>query len=100
VAKLFISQDRLDAWTAEQKIALDGDLMRLLADGRSFRILPAIRFLRVAGGDADPNGLIDTVRDEQELEQLGADSYMTSCIVGETAYDVQPGFLGTPVAGG
>jgi hypothetical protein len=100
VAKLFISQDRLDAWTAEQKIALDGDLMHLLADGRSFRILPAIRFLRVAGGDADPNGLIDTVRDEQELEQLGADSYMTSCIVGETAYDVQPGFLGTPVAGG
>lgn len=97
MAKLFISQDRLDAWTLEQKVALDGDVMTLAADGRSFRIRPAMRFLRVAGGDPDPNALVETVQDEVDLAGLGADSYMTSCIVGETAYDTQPGFLGEPV---
>jgi hypothetical protein len=100
VAKLFISQERLDAWAAEQKVALDGDIMTLAADGRSFRIRAAVRFLKVAGGDGDPNRLLDTVLDERDLEALGADSYMTSCIVGDTAYDVQPGFLGEPLSGG
>jgi hypothetical protein len=99
LAKLFISQERLDIWAGEQKVALDGDVMRLAADGRSFRIRPAVRFLKVAGGDPDPNGLLETVRDERELAELGAEPYMSSCIVGETAYDVQPGFLGEPIAG-
>ena len=100
MAKLFITQERLDAWTAEQKISVAGDLLTLAADGRSFRIRPAMRFMRVAGGDADPHELLDTVQDDQDLERLGADAYMSSCIAGETAYDVQPGFLGEPVTGG
>lgn len=100
MAKLFISQERLDAWTAEQKIAVDGDMLTLSADGRSFRIRPAYRFLRVAGGDDDPNGLVDTVQDEADLAKLGGDAFMTSCIVGEIAYDVQPGFLGEPLGRG
>jgi hypothetical protein len=53
----------------------------------------------VAGGDRDPNGLVETVRDDGELHELGAEPYMTSCIVGEVAYDVQPGFIGEPVGG-
>jgi hypothetical protein len=28
---------------------------------------------------------------------MGADHYMYSVILGETAYDVQPGFLGEPL---
>jgi hypothetical protein len=97
VAKLFITQERIDAWTAENKIAVAGDVLTLA--GRAFRISPAFRFLRVSGGDGDPNQLVDTVQSEKDLEKLGADSYMSSCIVGETAYDVQAGFLGEPVAG-
>jgi hypothetical protein len=98
VAQLFISQERLDAWTGDQKIVLRGDRMTLASDGRSFRIRPAVRFLRVVGGEPDPNGLVETVLDNAGLERLGADSYMNSCIVGDTAYDVQPGFLGEPMS--
>jgi hypothetical protein len=100
VARLFITQERIEAWTAERKISVAGDVLTLAADGRAFRIRPATRFLRVAGGDGDPNQLVDTVQDEQQLEGMGADSYMSSCIVGDTAYDVQAGFLGEPLAGG
>jgi hypothetical protein len=97
MAQLFISQERLDAWSAEQRVSLAGDIMTLADDGRSFRIRPAVRFLRVAGASDDPNQLIDTVRDERSLDEMGADHYMYSVILGEIAYDVQPGFLGEPI---
>ena len=97
MAQLFISQDRLDAWNAEQRVHLAGDVMTLSDDGRSFRIRPAVRFLRVAGSSDDPNQLLDTVRDERSLDEMGADHYMYSVILGEVAYDVQPGFLGEPI---
>lgn len=102
MAKLFISQERLDAWSAEQRVTLNGDIMTLSADGRSFRVVPAVRFVRVAGDDVDPNELLNTVVDERSLEEMGADYYMHSVILGETAYDVQPGFMGEPLprAGG
>jgi len=97
MAQLFISQERLDAWSAESRVTVDGDVMTLSDDGRSFRIRPAVRFLRVAGALDDPNQLLDTVRDERSLDEMGADHYMYSVILGETAYDVQPGFLGEPL---
>jgi hypothetical protein len=97
MAQLFISQERLDAWSAELRVSLAGDVMTLTDDGRCFRIRPAVRFLRVAGGSDDPNQLLDTVRDEHSLDEMGADHYMYSVILGETAYDVQPGFLGEPL---
>lgn len=97
MARLFISQDRLDAWSAEQRVSVAGDVMTLADDGRSFRIQPAVRFLRVAGNTDDPHQLVDTVQDERSLDDMGADHYMYSVILGETAYDVQPGFVGEPI---
>jgi hypothetical protein len=97
MAELFISQDRLDAWTSEQRIELTGDIMTLADDGRSFKIRPAVRFLQIIGSDKDPNRLVNKVKDEAALTQMGADHYVTSVILGEVAYEVQPGFLGQPM---
>lgn len=97
MARLFISQDRLDAWTAEQRVRVDGDIMTLADDGRAFRISPAVRFLQVAGGESDPNDLLEKVKEERALDEMGADHYMNSVIFGEVAYDVQPGFVGDPL---
>jgi hypothetical protein len=96
MAQLFISQERLDTWTAENRVRLDGDTMTL-TEGRVFRLRPAVRFLRVAGAAPDPNSLLGKVVDESRLVALGADHYMNSVIVGDTAYDVQNGFLGAPL---
>lgn len=100
MARLFISQERLDAWTVEHRVRLEADIMTLADDGRSFRIVPAVRFLSVAGDGPDPNDVLNTVQDEVALAQMGADHYMNSVILGETAYDVQPGFLGEPLPRG
>ena len=100
MARLFISQERLDAWTVEQRVALDDDILTLSGDGRAFRIVPAVRFMSVAGDGEDPNDLLNTVQDDKALQEMGADQYMNSVILGEVAYDVQPGFLGEPLPRG
>jgi len=97
MARLFISQDRLDAWSGEERVSVDGDVMTLADDGRSFKIRPAVRFLSVAGDDDDPNDLIDKVKEESTLSEMGADHMLDSVVFGEVAYVVQPGFLGDPL---
>jgi hypothetical protein len=101
MARLFISQERLDSWNAENRVTVSGDQMTLVADGRSFTIRPAVRFLGVAGGSGDdPHALVGVVKDEEALAAMGADQYMNSVICGDVAYDVQCGFVGDPLPRG
>lgn len=97
MARLFISEQRLEAWSADDKVRVEGDRMTLVTDGRSFTIRPAVRFMGVTGADADPHELVGKVKDEKALAEMGADHYMESVIFGEVAYDVQCGFLGDPL---
>lgn len=97
MARLYISQRRIDAWTAENRIAITGGIMTLVELSRSFAIRPAVRFLRVAGSDEDPNDLVGRVKEERELETMGADHMATSVIFGDTAYEVETGFVGDPL---
>lgn len=94
MARLFISQERLDVWSADNKASLESDRLTLHELGRVFVVQPAVRFLTVAGDEPDPHDLLTRVKTEEELVALGADLYMNSVIHGETAYDVQPGFVG------
>ena len=96
-SKLFISQKRLDSWASEERVTVHGDVMTLAGDGRSFALSPAVRFMKVSAGDADAHELVGRVKAVAVLEDLGGEHYMDSVIVGETAYDVQEGFLGLPV---
>jgi hypothetical protein len=99
MARLFISQERLDEWTADNKATLSEDQLTLNELGRVFVVEPAVRFMSVAGNEPDPNDFLNRVKTEEELTLLGADLYMTSVIHGETAYEVQPGFVGRAVSG-
>lgn len=94
MARLFISQERLDEWTMDQKATLDSGCLTLTELGRAFIVVPAVRFVKVAGGEPDPNDFLNRVKTEKELVDIGADLYMNSVIHGDIAYDVQPGFVG------
>jgi hypothetical protein len=100
VARLFISQGRLDAWSAEDRVRIHDDLMTLSGDGRSFRLRAAIRFVKVSSDGGDPHQLVGRVKLLEDLARLGGEQFMESVIVGETAYEVQSGFVGEPVAAG
>jgi hypothetical protein len=93
---LFVSQAMLDSWAEQGKIDFVGNVMTLLAGeggGRSYALEPAVRFMKVLGGDADPGGLLHKVKTLAQLEELGAEPAGDSCIHGDVAYEVQPGFL-------
>jgi len=96
VARLFISNQRLETWSSEGKISLEGTRMVLSELGRAFAIKPAVFFARVAGGDADPHDLIGKVKDEDELATMGADHMASSVIYVDTAYEVVAGLIGAP----
>jgi|SRR5690349_13298386 len=97
MARLFISSVKLEALAAANKVSIDGDQLNLTELGRSFRILPAVRFLGVAGGDPDPHELVGLVKSEEELAGMGADHMASSVIYVDTAYEVQQGFVGDPL---
>jgi hypothetical protein len=95
---LFVSQAMLDSWAGVGKIDFVGNVMTLLAGdgkGRSYALEPAVRFLKVLGDDpaADPNGLVRKVKPVAALRALGAEAVGDSCILGDVAYEVEPGFF-------
>lgn len=98
---LFVSQAMLDSWAGQGKIDFVGNVMTLLAGdgkGRSYALDPAVRFLKVLGQDADPNGLVHKVKTVVQLREMGAEAVDDSCILGDLAYEVQPGFLAEAAA--
>jgi hypothetical protein len=93
---LFVAQRTLDSWAERGKIDFVGDVMTLLGGsgkGRSYALDPAVRFMRVVGEEADPNGLLHKVKSRAQLKELGAEQVDSSVILGDVAYEVEPGFL-------
>jgi hypothetical protein len=93
---LFVSQAMLETWAEQGKIDFAGNVMTLLAGdgkGRTYALEPAVRFLSVVGADQDPHGLVHKVKSVSQLREMGAEPVDDSCILGDTAYEVQPGFL-------
>ncbi len=93
---LFVSQKMLDSWAEQGKIDFVGNVMKLLEGegrGRSYALEPAVRFLKVVAGAADPHGLLHKVKQVSHLKELGAEQLEDSVLVGDVAYEVEPGFL-------
>jgi len=99
--KLFFSQDILDAWCEEEKVSVEGEILTINRTPPSkFRLIPAYRITQVAGGGPDPKKWVNKVKTREELEKAGADVYMNSIVIGETAYDGEYGYLAEPMAAG
>ena len=93
--KIFISQEVLDSLFAENKAELDGD--RLVIHARAdqvYTIAAAFKFVTVADGAEDTNGLVGKIYTQEELAKIKADIYMDSAIVNDLAYTIEPGFVG------
>jgi hypothetical protein len=97
MSRLFISVDRLDAWTAEGRASLAAGRMTLTELNRSFTMTPAVCFVAINGGSDDPNDLVGRVKSKPQLEAMGAEQLSSSVIYGDFAYDVIDGFIGEPL---
>lgn len=95
--RVFFPQAALDQWIVDETIDLRGNELTIVAEGRRFKLAEAMRVVAEVTGSADPNELVGRVRSKAFLEELGAEIVEHSMILGDNAYDVVPGWLGSPV---
>ena len=91
--KIFIPQDQVDGWITTDKVDLAGEIMTFRTARLSLRVVPAYYFDHVSGGSDEGPRLLGRVKTKAAVAALGAEIYMTTIIVGETAYDVEIGFV-------
>ena len=89
---LFVPQKVLDKWSEKGRVELKGHVLVLLKEKKSFQLTPAVRFIKMEAGD-DVKGLLQKVKTVDALKQMGAEHYQESVILGDSAYQVQQGFL-------
>lgn len=91
--KLFLPQTQLEEWVLGDKADLkDGKLVVMAEGGASFPTMPAVHFVQLVSGE-DTHKLVAKVKTEAQLQSLGAEQMADSVILGESAYEVVPGYL-------
>lgn len=95
--RVFFPQACLDQWAVDGKIELTPTELVILAEGRRYGITEVVRVVVEVTGSPDPHGIIGKVKPKAELEKLGAEILENSMIIGDNAYDVVPGWAGTPL---
>lgn len=103
--RVFFPQPMVDEWLLEGRIDLLGagagpggaaTELALLGPGRRFAVVEAVRIVAEVTGANDQFKLVGKVKSKVALEQLGAEILENSMILGDNAYDVVPGWAGTP----
>jgi hypothetical protein len=89
---LFVPQTVLDKWSEQGRVHVEGEILKIVGANKAFQLTSAVRFLKLEAGE-DKAKLLQKVKTTDALKQMGAEVYMQSVLLGETAYEVQPGFL-------
>jgi hypothetical protein len=90
---LFVPQTVLDKWSEQGRVRVEGKVLTLLdATKKKFQLTSAVRFVKLEAGE-DKAKLLHKVKTTDALKQMGAEVVMHSVLLGETAYQVQQGFL-------
>jgi hypothetical protein len=96
--RIFFPQAALDQWVLEGSVDLVGNQLTILGEGRRYRIAEAVHVLREVSGTPDVNDIVGKVKSRVFFEELGAEVFESSMIIGENAYDVNTGWLGAPTS--
>ncbi len=96
--RIFFPQAALDQWVLEGSVELVGNQLTILGEGRRYRIAEAVHVLREVSGSPDVNDIVGKVKSRVFFEELGAEVFEDSMIIGENAYDVKTGWLGAPTS--
>jgi hypothetical protein len=94
--RLFFPQAVLDEWIVGAVVDLQDGVLTVLPEGRRFKLAEAVRIVREVTDSGDTPQLVGRAKSRQDLEQAGAEIMETSMLLGETAYDIEPGWLAVP----
>ena len=90
--KLFLPQKTLEDWAIADEADLVEGKVVITATKSTHGVNPAVHFTKLANG-TDSNNLIGRVKTVEQLDALGAEHMMDSVILGETVYEVVPGYI-------
>ncbi len=96
--RIFFPLDSVEEWANEGKVEVSGTELVVVADARRYRLEDAAHVLREVSGTDCPRGLPGKVKSKAVLEEWGAELYDTSMVLGDNAYDVVQGWMGTPAS--
>jgi hypothetical protein len=95
--RVFFPQAALDQWIVDGTVDLQEHELTIVSEARRYRLVEAVRVLRELSGSGDTHELVGRAKARTLLEQLGAEIVESSMLLGEAAYDVEPGWLGVAV---
>jgi hypothetical protein len=95
--RLFIAHETLESWTTSGRAELHADDLFDIETQRRFKLCEGVRFLEEVTGAVDTLDLVGKVKDAEQLAQLGGEHMADSVLIGELAYRVQPGMVGSIV---
>lgn len=94
--RVFFPQEALDRWLAEGRVEISGSELTIVSERRRYRLVEAVRILSEEAGHSDPDELVGKVKTVLYLTELGAELLGDSMVLGENAYRVVAGWLGSP----
>jgi hypothetical protein len=94
--RVFIPQAALDEHILDGTVELHEGVLTIVAVGRSYEVEEAVRVLREVSGAGDAGDYVGRVKTRASLEEHGAEIVETSMLIGDAAYDVEPGWVGRP----
>lgn len=97
--RIFVSQRRIQQWTEEGRISVDGNVLVLPELARSFRLTEAFHVERVVSEGGDTYRLTGKVKTRGQIGTLGGEVFLNSLIIGEAAYEGESGFIGEALPG-
>jgi len=95
--RVFFPQEALDRWLVEGRVEIAGAELTIPGERRRYRLVEAVRVLSEESGQTDPDELVGKVKTVPYLTELGAELLGDSMVLGEAAYRVVAGWLGSPV---
>jgi hypothetical protein len=92
--RMFIALTTLEAWMDSGQVDMGDRTVTLNKRKCTYDLEPAVRFISVVSGSPAPR-LLGRVLTEDRIGELGGELMGDSVILGETAFQVQPGYVGT-----
>ena len=90
--KLFLPQTQLEEWALADKADLQEGKLVVTAEKVSYPAVAGVHFIKLITGKDDKK-LVSRVKTQPQLEEMGAEALADSVILGETAYEVVPGYV-------
>ena len=90
--KLFLPEKTLEEWSISEKADLVEGKLVVKETNSSHPVVPAVAFSKTIEG-ADLKSLVGRVKTSAQLTEMGAEHLQDSVILGDTAYEVVPGYV-------